>query len=474
MKLSIMDDIKVAPGSEREFERPVKRDVAVNKRSLLATLLRRRKMRVVSNLDEASRAVDEGDKVVLAGQSVYLGFSIEESPGYVEARTFLARGDAKKVVRLMDLGIIQELYDTPVAFGVDGYIAYGRRFTHDTVVILGGAETEESVNLEIYVFENGVLKALAERNLPVSSSPHFESVFNATLQEFYAKFPITRIFMASGLPAIENLDKKIEYIGEAPFKRLIFLPGRMFGAKGVKLRRARPRSAIREMLVPITITVIGLVSAVALGVTGYSSYQSAVDQFKMINESPITRSAGAVNKDLLEVMKARKLRLDSAAAHQAQISSISQLIRTLSALPDLKMESIATISSGNAQAASSASGRQRSSRRSSGSSNEVAESTNTKTIAVAKLEISARAEGESSLEQASLIAEQIALHSGLDVMLDNTGAGDDKGGVRKWSMLVLRKLSEKELAERSAQMSPQNNIRRGPTGRTGRPSIRRS
>lgn len=384
--------------------------------SLLAKVnekfLRGKEKMVVACIEDARKAAQTNTPAILVGQAVFISFEATEDPSYVPAKTFLSFGDGKRITRQIDKEVIHELYDTPVAFAVDGYLRYGRRFKHDTVMLLGGAISGDSLNLELYIFEHGKLKGLSERNLPLPEHPHFEGVLDSTLQEFYSKFPITRTFLANCLPDIPEFPANIERLGDAPLKQLIFIPGRHRVSKNSVIGKKAKKQKLKTQLAPLVVLLTGLGAFAGLSWTGFSKYQQAVNEFKTATESEAVRRAGGVDEAMLRVMQARKAMLDAAPVQHAQAQLMIRLANAAASLPDIRVQSIST-----PQQSSYASG-------------------DTMRI-IAYIDVAALGSAESSMQQGRTLAQELAKASGLAVTIDAGGfLRSDANGIRYWRMSI--------------------------------------
>lgn len=386
--------------------------------NLIQRFISNKRHTVVSSPDAAAAATHRGAKALLVGQAVYIALDESAPEGYVQANPILAWGDAKRVNRYIDARVVEELHDIPIAFAVDAYLSFGRKFKHDIVLLIGGAETVDRVVLELYVFERGKLKAVAERLLPSVSDSSFHEVFNATLKEFQSKHPISRTLLADPLPAIGDLAATIEQVGDAPFRHVLFFPMRAFLSSKSALRKkiVAKTQGTRSMMASASILAGSVLISLGVMYFGFAKLQKANAMFDQVAALPAIHESKGVDSAFLATLEARRQFLSAPPAQYPQADLALKLAQAAASIDGLKIRSIQVM---RAQA-------------------------NQK--ALAAIEVAALKSDDPQLGSEALqgrdIARKLSAASGLSMRIDAGGTlARESGGILRWRIEIPKEPS---------------------------------
>lgn len=305
--------------------------------------VRNKRQIIVACAEDAETATDRGARALLVGQAVFVSMdpSIEPPAGFIQAAPILSFGQAKQLRRYIQEDVIAHLHDIPVAFAVDAYMAWGKRQKHDVVLLLGGGALQDSVNLELYIFDRGVLRQLVERSLPQQSAAHFHEVLSATVQEFQARFPVSRVVVAPPLPLFPYLPASTERLDDDLLGHLWYFPVRSYlSSKQARLSAANRKTGKNLFGKTAAAGVLLLSMAIAGALDGWSwmKLKHAGEAFDHASALPSVQKAGGIDNALLSHLDAHRKMLITPPAHKSQVDLMGALLKGISSIPGMRIK----------------------------------------------------------------------------------------------------------------------------------------
>ncbi|MBK4738753.1 hypothetical protein [Noviherbaspirillum pedocola] len=302
--------------------------------------------RFVSDIAQAEAAVGTKNKVVLLGDAVYVTKEAAKDvpPDFIAASPLFAYGEAKKITRFVDRRIAQVLIDTPTSFAVDAYIGWGRRNRDQVTLLIGGIAKEHGTHVELLVFEKGSVREITERELPELGSKQFVDILRATVQEFGARYALTRTVIADPLCAQLPDIEFAEPIGLRPFVGSMSFPLRTFLKGKLKVDRARVkinRTALWS--VTLSATAVSMLISAFMIHQSWGKLEAARLRFARAAALPSIQHSGGISPDLLARMENHRNYLTTPGAQVVEARMMLRLAHAAAAVPHLTIRSIAIL-----------------------------------------------------------------------------------------------------------------------------------
>lgn len=289
----------------------------------------RQDIQVLTSLDGGELSRPIAKKVLLCGEAVFTAFGSNVQPpirGFVAqppretVSGFLTQFEKTpaKLCVWMD-GRLLNLKKVRFAFAVDGYLAWGlRQRRKGVLVLLGGATVQRNTNIEIFVFVDGRLAKTMEKVLPATSDPAFIDTRDGLLAELRTAYPTGHFVQAAPL---ENWNVDVvEYVGDAPLKRLSFKPATQL---------AKQRSAIA---LPAMIAAGGLAAYVGFFTLGWEHYNAAQSAYQVAIQDPAIHEKGGIDTNFLDIMNARRIYMETPRRQVFLVGKAEKVIRGIAAI----------------------------------------------------------------------------------------------------------------------------------------------
>lgn len=270
-------------------------------------------------------------KILLAGEPVFVSLGSDVPPGFVnlqarEASSGLLsqfRKDSPKVTVAVD----QRIFDIKrlrCALVFDGYLGWGQKAHHKGHTILfGGGETDAAVNVEIMVFHENKLIELHEKSLPSTRVSYFRDALQTMVADLVNTYPTARFVQAAPLTdwKLEN----VEYIGDAPLRKLSYRPLSKTQAKRL------------NVILPAALAIMGVMFYLGAVIKGWDSYSNAIaDYDSAITDSSI-KAKGGLDTDYLTTMNARRMYMEQPRRQTALAEKASSIVRGIASVPNVRI-----------------------------------------------------------------------------------------------------------------------------------------
>lgn len=396
--------------------------------------------RFVSNIEQAEEALAAKSKVVLLGDAVYVTKEAARDvpPDFIAVSPLFAYGEAKKITRYVDKRIAQVLIDTPTSFAVDAYIGWGRRNRDQVTLLIGGIAKVHGTHVELLVFEKGAVREITERELPELGSKQFIDILRATVQEFGARYALTRTVIVDPLCAqLPEIDFA-EPIGLRPFVASLSFPLRAFLNGKLKIDRARVQIN-RKTLWTVTLcaTIISLlISGFAIN-QSWGKLSAARLRFTRAAALPSIKRSGGISPDLLARMESHRMFLTTPGAQAVEAKMMLRLARAASTVPHLTIRSIAILPNiAKDPLALPAVAPNAGSPAPQGAA--VPKKPVERGTPMITLEVACPPDGNDAVTQGRDLAVQLSASSGFPMRIDQGGilSSDLKSGLRRWRIDV--------------------------------------
>lgn len=283
-----------------------------------------------------TRATDwtglQGRKVLLAGDVVFISLTSDNAPedfisqaardGVPSLKSLVSR-DTPKV----HLALAKKTFDVSrarFALAIDGYLAWGFAQRHaGTLIVLGSSTVAAGVAVDLLVFHGGVIQEVDEKILPHPDSGSFIDTLDYMLASLRSHYPTARICQAG--PGKSWNSRNVEFIGDAPFKRLSYRP----------IYRASQRS--HAYIAPGIISLAGVIGFSGLLGFGWHDYESAKDQYLQAISDASIKSAGGIDTGFLDIMSARRFFLERPRRQERLTQEAIQIVRGVGVVPDVQI-----------------------------------------------------------------------------------------------------------------------------------------
>lgn len=245
-------------------------------------------------------------KILLAGETVFLALDdktlipsgfVEQAPR--EGAEYL-RALFRKSTPTVHVAVDERLFSlskSRFALAIDGYLNWGLSLKgQTTTVLIGGCSTRHGTSVEIVVFYAGLVQEIGEKNLPAPDDPIFTDAANGLLNSLKAKYPAARFVQAA--PLTDWGLEGIEYIGEAPLKRLSYRP------------LVRTYRSSRRFVLPGAVCAAGVVAYAGMVGFGWTKYELAVAEYNTAMADAAIRDQGGIDTNFLDVMNARRFYME--------------------------------------------------------------------------------------------------------------------------------------------------------------------
>ena len=273
-------------------------------------------------------------KVLLVGETVFASLEathpsnfIAQAPrdgaGYL--RTLVAKS-APKVQVAVDPRLL-DLTKCRFALAIDGYLSWGfAQRDAGTLILFGGGETQAGTSIDIVIFQSGVVQAINEKNLPAMTEPIFIDAVEGMIAGLRNTYPTARFVQAAPLSDWGLHD--VQYIGEAPLKRLSFRP----------LLRTYNRS--HSFLMPAGIAAGGFCIYLAMLMFGWGGYNSAVADYETAITDAAIQNVGGIDTNFLDVMNARRFFMDQPRRQIRLTQEAIRVVRGIGVVNDVQIMEI--------------------------------------------------------------------------------------------------------------------------------------
>jgi hypothetical protein len=265
-------------------------------------------------------------RAILVGESIVVSMRLPRMDGFtnLKPRNSISRYKAlfekksnKVYVAVNEKFIDGSLGNIAYAVSHDVYLDWGFRTT-GKLILLGGFSSEFKTSIQIFFFEDGVLKKTEERSIDSYKSDLYSEAAAGLIDELVKSSPDTRICYASPLPQFSRSLKNIEYIDDRIFR----------GIKFQKLEKIKEAKKFGK-LIPIVLSFTGIL--IYAGMVGFSwqRYSSAVEKFDSSILDPAVKEAGGVGPALITKIQQQRVFLDQT---KDQISFLNKTRRLVNAI----------------------------------------------------------------------------------------------------------------------------------------------
>lgn len=297
-------------------------------------MFERQKITALTYVDEETLSNITTRKVLLIGETVFASLGgahptsfVAQAPrdgaGYL--RTLVAKS-APKVQVAVDHRLL-ELTKCRFALAIDGYLSWGfGQRDPGTLILFGGGETQNGTSIDIVVFQGGVVQAIYEKNLPATSEPIFSDAVEGMIGGLRNTYPTARFVLAS--PLHDWHRPEVEYIGEAPLKRLSYRP------------LLRSYNSNRLYVVPAVVGAGGLCIYLAMLSFGWAGYNNALNAYETSITDAAIQDAGGIDTNFLDVMNARRFFMEQPRRQIRLTQEAIRVVRGVGVVPDVQIMEI--------------------------------------------------------------------------------------------------------------------------------------
>ncbi len=249
----------------------------------------------------------EGSKALILGDVVYATMAdkgkphqdfVDQEPRAVSQNLLKAyRKDARKLRVAVD-PILVGRRGQRFAFAIDAYLAWGRRTkSKDPVVLFGGGQTSQGINIDVMVFIDGELQSYSERVLPHMESYTFKTAVQSLIDEYrnlyeHASFHQAEPLQPWGVPEIQWVGR--DALRGLRYRRL----GMLTTGKG-------------GFALPAAAALAGVILYVGVISIGWQRLQTATADYDIAVDNAEIRKLGGINTEYLDLMNARRMYMEA-------------------------------------------------------------------------------------------------------------------------------------------------------------------
>ncbi|WP_323011474.1 hypothetical protein [Castellaniella sp.] len=293
----------------------------------------RRGYEVISAVDDARFENLGSRKILLVGEPVFTSLRADTHPsnfvsqparegaGFV--RTLVAKSSPK-----IHVAVDERLFKRQrhrFALALDGYLSWGfsQRDPGTLILLGGGASADNGTNVDVLVFQGGVIHEVNEKHLPSAEASSFVDALENMIATLRNSYPTARIVQAAPLANWGLHD--VAYIGDAPLKRLSFRPLVRSYAKG------------RAYWMPAGIAAAGVVVYCGLLMFGWGSYNGALSKYETAITDAAIRDAGGIDTNFLDIMNARRFYMEQPRRQVRLTQEAIRVVRGIGIVPDVQI-----------------------------------------------------------------------------------------------------------------------------------------
>ena len=299
------------------------------------------KFQVITSMHDMDAQEIYAKKILIAGEAMFASFNASTPKGFTaqiprDAKAGLLTQFSKDAPKI-HVAVDERLFDIRkirVALAFDGYLNWGLRQTSKTPLILfGGGELENSVNVEVMVFHKNQLIELREKSLPAIGAMYFHDALAAMLAEIRVAYPSARLVQAA--PLSDWTVKDVEYIGEKAIKGLSYRP---------LSRSVNDRS---NYLIPGILTAAALAIYPVMAMNSWSAYNNAIDAYDTAIADPAIQSKDGMDTELLTKMNSRRMYMEQPRRQIILVEKSETVVAGIASIPDLQIIEIKMPAPGN-------------------------------------------------------------------------------------------------------------------------------
>lgn len=283
---------------------------------------------------------DEDSITLLSGETAFITLDYEPVEGMekiAERKAFspLNKGYYKRESRKLSVYVYPETRQRhgKVKLAVDGYLRLGMRrslaYRDGPIVLLGGDESEESINIEVLVFSRGEIREVVERQLPPRTALDFEDMIDGVIDNLQNEYPGARIIQAAPLGRFHHEAIK-EYLDENIFKR----------TGTIELQPSD--SAVRLYGPPILLAVLAAGYYAFTVVSGFGQHARLVEDVRDLQDQLRQLTQNEVSIDVLEAREQFKIANDSDESEDSHVYHIKSLAQAAGAVKDAEIRRLRT------------------------------------------------------------------------------------------------------------------------------------
>ena len=292
------------------------------------------KFQVVTSTEDKDVQAIHARKLLLAGEAIFASFGATTPQGFAAqlprdaTAGILAQfsKDAPKIHVAVDEKLFS-IKKIRVAFAIDGYLNWGlRQRSKVPVILFGGGELENSVNIGVMVFHKNRLVELREKSLPPIGAMYFHDALAAMLSELRAAYPTARFVQSA--PLSDWAVKDVEYIGDKAIKSLSYRP---------LSRASYDRS---NYLIPAAITALALFIYPALAMSSWNDYNAAIEAYDTAIADPAIQSKEGMDTDFLTTMNSRRMYMEQPRRQTILVEKSEIIVAGIASIPGLQIVEI--------------------------------------------------------------------------------------------------------------------------------------
>lgn len=272
-------------------------------------------------------------KVLLVGEPVFTSLMASTHPsnfvpqptrdgaGFI--RTLVAKSSPKIHVAVDER--LFQLSKHRFALALDGYLSWGfsQRDPGTLILLGGGASADSGTNVDVLVFQGGVIQEVNEKHLPNPDSSSFVDALENMIATLRNSHPTARIVQAAPLPDWGLPD--VMYIGQAPLRRISFRPLVRSYAKG------------RAYWMPAGIAAAGIVVYGGMLTVGWSGYNHAQSEYESAITDAAIRDVGGIDTNFLDVMNARRFFMEQPRRQVRLTQEAIRVVRGIGVVPEVQI-----------------------------------------------------------------------------------------------------------------------------------------
>lgn len=351
--------------------------------------------------DKAKQAILIGSACVVSLEGIALdGYIPIEPRSTVSPLKRLYKSNPGKVYSLLkDDVLISCPKNMQFAYANDAYLNWGYQ-TKQKTVLFGGITYPDKTFLQIYVFNQGDLIFVDERELDGSDTGFYVDSIVSIVDEFRGRFEDARFCYVSPLGDLSSAFIDIEQIPEVQiFKKLTY---RKLGYK--ETGRAN------DLLAPFAIIAI---SVCVLGwylFKGWMSYTDAITAYHTAMSDPIVKQDGGIGGSYVDTMQQQRFFMLTPRYQTELIGHSTRLVNAVIKIPSARIISLRT-SSPSASLGIAASAEDGVPKTSKDSPSDI------------RIVLSVPKTSRKALEQGKEMLDVITAHSGLSLHMAEQGQG---------------------------------------------------
>jgi len=211
---------------------------------------------------------------------------------------------------------------------IDGYLAWGRTKREGTTVLIGGLEQDDQYELDVLVFQGGVLVSLEDFELPLRSSQRFAGAVQSFRMQFEERYKDAKFFVSA--PLENNLIPGAAHIGRQALRQVSF---RSIKAEPSVWRDYLPAAGVLATALAFYCAAIGI---------GYTKRAKEEREYDALSKSAEIVRHGGMDAGYVGVMTQLRVFMETERKQIQLTNAAARIVAGVATLKDAKILELQT------------------------------------------------------------------------------------------------------------------------------------